>query len=80
MDFLTTEEVQDIEYFTMNIQRLIKERMKITQRGRLNEHDDLRLDQIDAEIIYWDERIEAIYLKYEDDSWHDDCDSSVSTA
>jgi len=79
MDMFTHDEVQDVEYFTMNIQRLMKERMKITQRGKLNEREDLRLDEIDAEVIYWDERIESIYLKYEDDEW-EDCDSSVTTA
>jgi hypothetical protein len=65
MDFLTFNEVQNIEYFEMNIQRLMKERMKITKRGRLNEREDLRLDQIDAELDYWDERIYAIFEAYD---------------
>ncbi len=75
----TYNEVQDIEYFEMNIQRLMKERMKITQRGKLNEREDLRLDEIDAEVMYWDERIDVIYEKYEDE-YYEDCDSSVSAA
>lgn len=76
----TYDEVQDIEYFTMNIQRLMKERMKITQRGKLNEREDYRLDEIDVEVIYWEERIDAIYDKYEEYDWDDNCDSSVTTA
>ena len=75
----TYNEVQDIEYFEMNIQRLMKERMKITQRGKLNEREDLRLDEIDSEVNYWDERIEVIFDKYQDE-YYEDFDSNVSTA
>lgn len=78
MDMFTYNEVQDIEYFEMNIHRLMKERMKITQRGKLNEREDLRLDEIDSEVNYWDERIEVIFNKYEDE--FDDYDSSVTVA
>jgi hypothetical protein len=71
---MTYKEVQDIEYFEMNIHRLMKERMKITQRGKLNEYEDLRLDQIDAEILFWEERIDTVfeasddYEDYEEDA------------
>ena len=67
MDMLTYDEVQDIEYFEINIRRLMKERMKITQRGRLNEYEDLRLDEIDSELLFWEERINVIFDAYEDE-------------
>ncbi len=67
MDFLTYDEVQDIEYFEINIRRLMKERMKITQRGRLNEYEDLRLDEIDSELLFWEERIDVIFDAYYDE-------------
>ena len=54
----------DVEYYDMCIYMLEKERMKITQRGRLSNEEDRRLDEIDAEIEYWIESIEETLNPY----------------
>lgn len=43
-----------LEYCELNMRSLIRERQKITQRGRLTGDEELRLDEIDAEIEYWE--------------------------
>jgi len=43
------------EYCELNMRILTRERQKITQRGRLTGDEDLRLDEIDAELEYWEE-------------------------
>jgi len=42
-----------IEYYTFLCEKLMKERMKITQRGRLSEEEDMRLNEIDAELAMY---------------------------
>ncbi len=64
----------DVEYFEMCIYMLSKERMKITRRGKLSEFEDRRLDEIDAEIAHWDERISMIYSWYD---YEDDCGDEI---
>jgi hypothetical protein len=44
-----------VEYCEFHMRMLERERQKITQRGRLTESEDLRLDEIDAELEYWEE-------------------------
>jgi hypothetical protein len=43
------------EYCDLNMRILTRERQKITQRGRLTGDEDLRLDEIDAELEYWED-------------------------
>jgi hypothetical protein len=43
------------EYCDLNMRILMRERQKITQRGRLTGDEDLRLDEIDAELEYWED-------------------------
>ena len=63
---LSYKHALDIEYFEMNIERLVKERKKITYRGRLNELEDRRLDEIDSEVDHWIHKINGIYELYDD--------------
>ncbi len=71
---LSYNHAMDVEYFEMCIYMLAKERMKITRRGRLSEFEDRRLDEIDAELQYWDERIATIYNWYD---YEDDCGDEI---
>lgn len=41
------------EFYQFNVERLLKERQKITQRGRLSPSEDRRLDEIDDEMEHW---------------------------
>lgn len=41
------------EFYQFNVERLEKERQKITQRGPLSPSEDRRLDEIDDEMEYW---------------------------
>ena len=43
------------EYCDLNMRILMRERQKITLRGRLTGDEDLRLDEIDAELEYWED-------------------------
>ena len=53
--FTYSDPVEVIEYCERNMRTLERERQKITRRGRLTESEDLRLDEIDAELEYWEE-------------------------
>ncbi len=44
-----------VEYCEFHMRTLERERQKITRRGRLTESEDLRLDEIDADLEYWEE-------------------------
>ncbi len=48
-----SDPVEVAEYCNMNMRVLMRERQKITRRGRLTGDEDLRLDEIDAELEYW---------------------------
>ena len=52
--FTYSDPVEVTEYCEMNMRILERERYKITQRGRLTGNEDLRLDEIDAELEYWE--------------------------
>jgi hypothetical protein len=45
----------DIDYCELNIRRLEKERQKIVCTGSLSAAQDRRLDEIDAELEYWED-------------------------
>lgn len=48
------------EYCKQNMRILERERQKITRRGRLTGDEDLRLDEIDAELEYWEEILNSL--------------------
>ncbi len=54
-----------LEFYQFNMSRLEKERMKITQRGRLSPAEDLRLDEIDDELEFWKDMVEEVFGIYE---------------
>jgi predicted nucleic acid-binding Zn-ribbon protein len=63
----------EIEFIRLTLERLIRERQKITRRGRLTSEEDKRLDQIDTEIEHWEQRLddledymEEIHQSYEE--------------
>jgi hypothetical protein len=60
------ESAVDSEVCEFWIQRLERERMKITRTGRLSEEQDRRLNEIDAEIDYWIEQWELLNPSEED--------------
>lgn len=47
-------------YYESRIESLGRERMKITQRGKLSAAEDRRLDEIDSEVDYWLDSLDAI--------------------
>lgn len=50
-----------LEYYDLTIQQLERERQRIWQRGALSPQQDMRLDEIEAELAYWAElREEAL--------------------
>lgn len=50
-----------LEYYDMITKQLEKERQTIWRRGALSPQQDMRLDEIEAELTYWDEmREEAL--------------------
>lgn len=53
--FTYSNPVEVAEYCELNMRILTRERQKITQRGRLTGDEDLRLDEIDAELEYWED-------------------------
>jgi len=53
--FTYSDPAEVAEYCELNMRILTRERQKITQRGRLTGDEDLRLDEIDAELEYWEE-------------------------
>ena len=63
MMYILPEDAHCFEYYEFQLQRLEKERNKITQRGPLSEYEDLRLDEIDDEAEYWSELINYLYSK-----------------
>jgi hypothetical protein len=48
------------DYGELNMRILTRERQRITRRGRLTEEEDLRLDEIDAELEYWEEILKRL--------------------
>lgn len=53
--------VVTLEYYEYTIQQLERERQHIWRRGALSPQEDMRLDEIEAELIYWNElREEAL--------------------
>lgn len=61
--YVLPEDAHRLEYYEFQLQRLEKERNKITQRGRLSEYEDLRLYEIDDETKYLSELINELYSK-----------------
>lgn len=53
--FIYSDPTEVAEYCDLNMRILTRERQKITQRGRLTGDEDLRLDEIDAELEYWED-------------------------
>lgn len=53
-----------VEYCNITICRLEREREKITRTGRLTAEQDLRLDEIDTELEYWDDMLESVYAEF----------------
>ena len=53
----------DLEFYEFHIQYMIRQRQKITVRGRLTAEEDRRLDEIDSEIDYYQSRIDELYSK-----------------
>ena len=50
-----------LEYYDYTIQQLENERQRIWRRGALSPQQDMRLDEIEAELTYWNElREEAL--------------------
>ncbi len=47
-------------YYEHRILTLERQRMKITCRGKLNAAEDRRLDEIDTEILYWLDCLDAL--------------------
>jgi len=50
-----SDSAEIVEYCGLYMSILRRERQKITQRGRLTGDEDLRLDEIDAELEYWED-------------------------
>ena len=44
-----------LEYYDVNINQLQKEQQKIWRRGAMSPQEDMRLDEIEAELAYWNE-------------------------
>lgn len=61
--YVLPEDAHRLEYYEFHLERLEKERNKITQRGRLSEYEDLRLYEIDDETEYLSELINELYSK-----------------
>lgn len=49
-----------VTYYEHRIMSLERKRMKITSRGKLSSAEDRRLDEIDSEIIYLLDCLDAI--------------------
>jgi hypothetical protein len=66
---MNPENIEDtFMYCNTMIRRLERERERITRTGRLTAEQDLRLDEIDTEVEYWVELLDAVeYLNYEDE-------------
>jgi hypothetical protein len=61
--YVLPEDVHRLEYYMFHLERLEKERNKITQRGPLSDYEDLRLYEIDDETEYLSELINDLYSK-----------------
>ena len=59
----TTNVYLDLEFYELYIQYMIRQRQKITMRGRLTAEEDRRLDEIDSEVDYYQSRIDELYSK-----------------
>lgn len=57
-------EMEDVEFF---LKQLEKRRQKITVRGRLTEEEDLELTEIDCEMEFWQELLDAMLFEPEAD-------------
>ena len=57
----TTNIYLDLEFYELYIQYMIRQRQKITMRGRLSAEEDRRLDEIDSEVDYYQSRIDELY-------------------
>lgn len=67
---------EDLEFFTMKVARLERERCKITCRGKLSEEEDVRLDEIDTEIDFWLHCIDDYYYSL-DEEYDDTNEDSI---
>lgn len=56
-----------LTYYEHRIQSLERNRRKIVLRGKLSATEDRRLDEIDTEIIYWLDCIDAMSDYSEDE-------------
>ncbi len=50
----------EMQLITLTLNRLIREREKITRRGRLTAEEDKRLDQIDTEVDHWEQVLDNL--------------------
>ncbi len=57
----------DLEFFTIKVRSLERERCKITQRGKLSEQEDVRLDEIDTELDFWYNCIDSVYEAWDEE-------------
>ncbi len=62
----------EMHLITLTLNRLTKEREKISRKGRLTAEEDKRLDQIDAEVDHWEQVLDDLedYM-YEIDQSYD---------
>jgi hypothetical protein len=57
----------DVETCELTIKRLVRERQKILCTGKLSAAQDRRLDEIEAELEYWEDMIYELEGGDEDD-------------
>lgn len=55
-----------LEFYTFQLYRLEKQRLKITRRGRLSALEDARLTEIDHGLQMYTELIEKLYKRAEE--------------
>ncbi len=55
-----------LEFYTFQLYRLEKQRIKITRRGRLSALEDARLTEIDLGLQMYTELIEKLYKRAEE--------------
>ena len=61
--YVLPEDDHRLEYYMFQLERLEKERNKITQRGPLSDYEDYRLDEIDDEAMYWSDKVYDLYMR-----------------
>lgn len=54
-------------YYEHRINSLERKRVKIVCRGKLSASEDRMLDEIDSEIMYWFDCLDALYGYSDDD-------------